>query len=99
MAVTITSSSFYLIPTHPTPNVNPLKHPAHLLTSCSCLHINIFLPLPLYSTVFVVPVWLSSSVFSSLDLSELAKAAKKKLQAVSWVELLDFKSWLTVHLH
>lgn len=42
----------------------------------------------------MVSVWLLSSVFFSLDLSELAKAAKKKLQAVSWVELWDLSNGL-----
>lgn len=37
----------------------------------------------LFLYILLMPVSLSLSLFLSLDLSELAKAAKKKLQAVS----------------
>lgn len=109
MAVIITSSPFDLTPNtsypkcalHLPPSPPSLdKHPSHLPTSCSRLHIHIFLPPSLSLRLFIL-LYLCGAcltavlcVFFSLDLSELAKAAKKKLQAVSWVELWDLNHGL-----
>lgn len=96
----------HLNPNVPCFSLSPLslaKYPSHFLISHASLSISMFppsLPLCLFIPLFLGDACLTVIIcvlfFFSLDLSELAKAAKKKLQAVSGVELWDSN---IVYLH